>query len=168
MVQLHPALQDVPADEETLRALHRTIADVTEMTETMRFNTAISQMMVFVNEMTPREQRSRAALEDFLRLLAPYAPHLAEEIWERLGHEGSIARVAWPTHDPKYLSVDMVTVVVQVNGKVRDRHDVPADASEDAVKALALASERLAPQLEGKRVVKAIYVPGKLLNLVVK
>ena len=165
---MHPALQDVPADEETLRALHRTIADVTEMTETMRFNTAISQMMVFVNEMTPREQRSRAALEDFLRLLAPYAPHLAEEIWERLGHEGSIARVAWPTHDPKYLSVDMVTVVVQVNGKVRDRHDVPADASEDAVKALALASERLAPQLEGKRVVKSIYVPGKLLNLVVK
>ena len=164
----HPAVRDLAPDEETLRVLHRTIADVTDMTETLRFNTAISQMMVFVNTMNVKEVRSRRALEQFLLLLAPYAPHLAEEIWSRLGHAETLAYEPWPEHDPAWLTVDTVTVVVQVNGKVRDRHEVAADTDEETVRELAMASERLAPHIAGKRVVKSIYVPGKLLNLVVK
>ncbi len=164
----HPALADAPADTETLRLLHRTIADVTTMTEGLHFNTAISQLMVFVNEMTPRAERPRAALDAYLRLLAPYAPHLSEEIWERLGHAESIATAPWPEADPAYLGEETVTVVVQVNGKVRDRHELPADVDEERVKAIAFASAQLAPWLAGKQVVKAVYVPGKLLNLVVK
>jgi len=166
--RLHSALTDAPADAETLRLLHRTIAEVTTMTDGLHFNTAISQMMIFVNEMTPRTERPRPALEAFLRLLAPYAPHLAEEIWERLGHAEPIALAPWPEHDPAYLGVATVTVVVQVNGKVRDRHELPADASEEQVKAIAFASAQLAPWLAGKQIVKAVYVPGKLLNVVVK
>ncbi len=165
---LHPAVQDIAPDEDTLRVLNKTIAEVTRMTEDLRFNTAISQMMIFVNEMMPREVRSRAALEKFILLLGPYAPHLAEEVWNRLGHEESIAYEPWPEFDEKWLAEDTVTVVVQVNGKKRDSFELPADADEDAVQAKVAESEKLAPWLEGKNIVKTIYVPGKLVNLVVK
>jgi len=165
---LHPAVQDVAPDEDTQRVLHRTIAEVTRMTEDLRFNTAISQMMIFVNEMMPREVRSREALEKFILLLAPYAPHLAEEVWRRLGHEDSIASGVWPDFDEQWLAVDTVTVVVQVNGKLRDSFELPADADEDSVQAMVAGSEKLRTWLEGKRIVKTIYVPGKLVNLVVK
>ncbi len=164
----HPAVQDVAPDEDTLRLLHKTIAEVTRMTEDLRFNTAISQMMIFVNEMMPREVRSREALEKFIRLLAPYAPHLAEEVWSRLGHEECIAYQPWPAYDEKWLAEDTVTVVVQVNGKLRDSFELPADADEEAVQAKVAESEKLAPWLAGKNIVKTIYVPGKLVNLVVK
>jgi len=164
----HPALRDVAPDEHALRVLNRTVAEVTRMTEELRFNTAISQMMIFVNEMMPREVRSREALEAFIRLLAPYAPHLAEEVWSRLGHEGSIAYEPWPDYDESWLAEDTVTVVVQVNGKLRDSFELPADAGEELVREKVAASERLAPWLEGKTIVKTIYVPGKLVNLVVK
>jgi leucyl-tRNA synthetase len=165
---LQPAVQDVAPDEDTQRVLNKTIAEVTRMTEDLRFNTAISQMMIFVNEMMPKDVRSREALEKFILLLAPYAPHLAEEIWQKLGNEDSIAYVPWPDFDEKWLSEDTVTVVVQVNGKLRDSFELPADADEDAVKAKVESSEKLAPWLEGKNIVKTIYVPGKLVNLVVK
>ena len=165
---LLPSVTDAAPDEAALRVLHRTIHEVTWMTEELRFNTAISQMMVFVNEMNQREARPLAALESFLLLLAPYAPHIAEEIWRRLGHEDTLAYEPWPEADERYLTVETVTVVVQVNGKLRDRFDVPADADEAAVRELALASEKVAPHLAGKQVVKAVYVPGKLLNLVIR
>ena len=104
------------------------------MTEDLRFNTAISQMMVFVNEMTQREVRPRAVLEQFVLLLAPYAPHLAEELWSRLGHEDTLAYEAWPDgRSEKYLVDDTITVVVQVMGKLRDQMDVPADADKDTI-----------------------------------
>ncbi len=166
--ELLPAIQDVAPDEETLQVLHRTIAAVTDMTEGLRFNTAISQMMIFVNELNQKDVRAKSALESFVLLLSPYAPHLAEEIWQRLGHDDTLACEPWPEADPAYLVQETVTVVVQVNGKLRDKHDVPADADEEAVKEIAFASEKLAPWIEGKQIVKAVYVPGKLLNLVVK
>ncbi|MFO7608856.1 MAG: leucine--tRNA ligase [Candidatus Krumholzibacteriia bacterium] len=166
--QLLPAVQDVPADEDVLRVLHRTIDAVTGMTEDLRFNTAISQLMVCVNELNQRQVRPRAVLEAFVLLLAPYAPHLAEEIWARLGHAESLARAPWPIADPRYLVADTVTVVVQVNGKVRDQLEVPADADKDAVIAQARAAQKIVPWLEGKAVVKEIYVAGKLVNIVVK
>jgi leucyl-tRNA synthetase len=138
------------------------------MTEDLRFNTAISQMMIFVNEMTPREVRPRAAMESFVRLLAPYAPHLAEELWEMLGGTEPLVFAAWPEADPAYLVEETITVVVQINGKVRDQLEVAADAPEDTVKEAALASEKVRQWLEGKELKKAIYVPGKLVSLVVK
>ncbi len=151
-----------------LRVLHGTIDAVTTMTEDLRFNTAISQMMVFVNELNQREVRPRSVLETFVLLLAPYAPHLAEELWSRLGHAGGLAHAPWPAADPRYLVADKVTVVVQVNGKVRDQIEVPADAAKDAVLAAAKGTEKIAPWLEGKTLVKEIFVPGKLVNLVVR
>jgi leucyl-tRNA synthetase len=138
------------------------------MTEDLRFNTAISQMMVFVNELTQCEVRPRSVLETFVLLLGPYAPHLAEELWSRLSHQETLAYEAWPAVDPAYLVQDLITVVVQVNGKVRDQLEVSADASEEEVKEAALASAKVQQWTEGKQVVKTIYVPGKLVSVVVK
>jgi len=165
---LLPSVKDVEPPEDDLRVLHRTISEVTRMTEDLRFNTAISQMMVFVNEMIQREVRPRAVLEPFVLLLAPYAPHLAEELWSKLGHRETLAYERWPEADERYLVKDTVTVVVQVMGKLRDQMEVPADADKETIIATALAREKIQPWLEGKDVVKKIYVPGKLVNLVVK
>ncbi len=165
---LLPSVQTTEPDEATLRVLHRTIDAVTSMTEDLRFNTAISQMMVFVNELNQLAVRPRAVLETFVLLLAPYAPHLAEELWAQLGHQRSLAYEPWPVADPRYLVDDTVTVVVQVNGKLRDQIEVPADAAKDAVIAQARATGKIVPWLEGKTVVKEIFVPGKLVSLVVK
>ena len=165
---LSPLLQDVDPDDDLLRLLHKTIHAVTTMTEDLRFNTAISQMMVFVNELTGRKVRPRAVLEPFVLLLAPYAPHLAEELWARLGHEETLAYEPWPAYDEQYLVEDTITVVVQVNGKVRDQLEVAADADADTVKAAALDSPKVRQWTEGKQIVKTIYVPGKLVSVVVK
>jgi leucyl-tRNA synthetase len=166
--QLQPQIQDVEPTEESLRVLHKTIDAVTTMTEDLRFNTAISQMMVFVNEMTNMEVRPRSVVETFVLLLAPYAPHLAEEIWSRLGHDTTLTYEQWPDADPQYLAEDLITVVVQVNGKVRDQLEVPADIAQDQIIAQALATEKIQGWVEGKTIVKQIYVPGKLVNLVVR
>ncbi len=166
--ELLPAVQDVAPDQDVLRVLHKTIDAVTTMTEDLRFNTAISQMMVFVNELNQREVRPRSVLETFVLLIAPYAPHLAEELWSRLGHGDTLARAPWPAADPQYLVEDLITVVVQVNGKVRDQIEVPADAAKDAILAQAIAGEKIQQWVEGKQIVKQIYVPGKLVSLVVK
>jgi len=101
-------------------------------------------------------------------LLGPYAPHMAEELWGRLGHSGTLSYEAWPVADPQYLVEDLITVVVQVNGKVREQLSVPADIGQDEIIAQALASEKVQSWTEGKTVVKTIYVPGKLVSVVVK
>ncbi len=165
---LLPAVQDVQPDVATLRVLHKTIDAVTTMTEDLRFNTAISQMMVFVNEMTALEVRPRAVLESFALLLSPYAPHLAEELWAKLGHTGTLAYESWPAADQEYLVEDLITVAVQVNGKVRAQLQVAADIDPEQVKEKALAHEKVQSWTEGKTVVKTIYVPGKLVSVVVK
>ncbi|MCB1182197.1 leucine--tRNA ligase [bacterium] len=165
---LLPAVQDVAPADDALKVLHRTIDAVTTMTDDLRFNTAISQMMVFVNEMTALEVRPRAVLEPFVVMLGAYAPHLAEELWQKLGHGESLAYATWPTADPRYLVEDLITVVVQVNGKVRDQLDVPADIAQDEIIAQALAGEKIRAWTDGKTVVKTIYVPGKLVSVVVK
>jgi len=165
---LDARVQDVDPQEDSLRILHKTIDAVTTMTEELRFNTAISQMMVFVNEMTQLDVRPRSILEQFVLLLGPYAPHMSEELWSRLGHVDTMAYEVWPVADPQYLVQDMITVVVQVNGKVREQLEVQADASDEDVKEAALGSEKIAQWTAGKQIVKTIYVPGKLVNVVVK
>jgi leucyl-tRNA synthetase len=165
--ELLPSVQDVAPDEASLRVLHRCIADVTERTEQLLFNTAISAMMVFVNEMNQQEVRPRAVLEQFVLMLAPYAPHLAEELWRKLGHEGTLTYAAWPALDEQYLVEDLVTYVVQVNGKVRDQLSMPAGSDEATVREAALASEKVQKWLQGKEIRKIIFVQDKILGIVV-
>jgi leucyl-tRNA synthetase len=149
------------------RVLHRTIRKVTEDVEALKFNTAISQMMVFVNEVMKQPARPRALLEPFVLLLSPFAPHLGEELWQRLGHAESLAYAPWPAFDPAKCVEDTVTVAVQVNGKLRATLDLPRGSEQAEVQAAALADERVSRYVNGATLAKAIYVKDKLLNLVV-
>ena len=147
------------------RLLHQTIKKVTEDMEALRFNTAISQMMVFTNEMTKAERRSRAVIEPFVLLLAPFAPHLAEELWVILGRMPSVSQQPWPTFDPGLTVSDRVTIPVQVNGKLRSRIEVEHDAPRDLIE--RLSREQIVEWLQGKEPQKVIYVEKKLINFVV-
>jgi leucyl-tRNA synthetase len=160
-------LNDTAPDTATLRVLHQTVAKVGEDVEALKFNTAISQMMVYVNEVTKQPSRSRELLEPFVRVLAPFAPHLCEELWQRMGHTDTIAYAAWPAHDPALLVEDTVTVPVQVNGKLRATLTLPRGADQAAVQAAAAADANVAKYLDGVTIRKVIYVKDKLLNLVV-
>ena len=145
--------------------LHRTIKKVTEDIDALHFNTAISQMMVFTNEMTKVEQRSRAVIEPFVLLLAPFAPHLAEELWVILGGKPSVSQQPWPIFDPALTVSDRLTIPIQVNGKLRAKLEVGAEATRDQIE--AMAREEAAEWLQGKEPKKIIYVEKKLVNFVV-
>ncbi len=159
---------DRKAEGAVYKALHQTIAKVTSDLEDMKFNTAISSMMEFVNVLYKQEQLPREALEILVLIVSPFAPHIGEELWERLGHDESLAYHVWPEYDPSALVEDTVTVPVQVNGKLRDRLEIAAGASKDEVETLALASEKVQGFVGEKRIVKFVYVPDKLVNIVVK
>lgn len=147
------------------RLLHHTIKKVTEDIEGLRFNTAISQMMVFTNEMTKTERRPRALLEPFVLLLSPFSPHLAEQLWALLGHQPSVSQEPWPVYDPALTVSDRLTIPVQVNGKLRGKIEVAAHAARETIEPLARATA--AEWLEGKELKKVIYVEKKLINFVV-
>ena len=164
--ELSSSLTDEAPDPDTLRAVHQTIQKVTEDIEALRFNTAISQMMILVNHLTPQPRRSRLGVEALVLLLSPFAPHLGEELWQRLGHAQSLAYETWPAFDPALVLTDTVTVAVQVNGKLRATLDLPRGAGREAAEAAALADERVRKHLGDAAPKKAIYVPDKLLNLV--
>ncbi|MCR9115955.1 MAG: leucine--tRNA ligase [bacterium] len=161
-------VEDVEPTEEQHRMLHRTIQAVTDDTAGMGFNTAIARMMEFVNFFTKQDVRPKSALKTFVLLLSPYAPHLAEELWSLLGGEKSLAYEPWPTYDESFLKEDTVELPVQINGKVRAKISVAADAGKDVVEKLALADEKVIEMTAGKTIVKLIVVPGRLVNLVVK
>lgn len=150
---------------ETQRVLHQTIKKVTEDIEQLRFNTAISQMMVFTNEMTKLERRPRSVIEPFVLLLAPFAPHLAEELWALLGHRPSVSQQPWPEFDPALTVSDRLTIPIQINGKLRGKIEVGVEAVRQEVE--ALAREEAAEWLQGKEPKKVIYVEKKLINFVV-
>jgi leucyl-tRNA synthetase len=152
---------------DMLRVLHQTIRKVTEDVETLKFNTAISQMMVFVNEVMKQPARPRRLLEPFVLVLAPFAPHIAEELWQKLGHPESLAHAPWPAYDPALCVEDTVTVAVQVNGKLRATLEVARGAEQEHVQAAALADERVSRYVNGGSIRKVIHVKDKLLNLVV-
>ena len=157
---------DEPSDEQ-LKAINACVAKVTEETEGMRFNTAISAMMEFVNAATKWDEKPRKTLEPFALLLGPYAPHLSEELWSMLGNEGSNAYEAWPEADASLLVEDTVTLAVQVNGKMRGKVELAADASQADAMSLAMAQENIAKFVEDQaNIKKIIYVPGKILNVV--
>jgi leucyl-tRNA synthetase len=162
-----PALSDVGATLEQARLLHHTIAKVGEDIEAMRFNTAISSLMEFTNAANKWPTMPRAAAEAFVLLLSPLAPHIAEELWQRLGHAESLAYHPWPEADPKLLKSDVLEIPVQVNGKVRGRVRVPAAAQEQEVIEIARADENVGRHLAGQNVKRAIYVHGRIVNFVI-
>ena len=164
-----PSLAGIEAEPslEQRRLLHQTIKKVTDDLEALRFNTAIAQMMVFTNEVTKLKTRPRALLEPFVLLLSPFAPHIAEELWERLGKAPSVATQPWPEYDPALVARDRLTIPIQVNGKLRSKIEVPADSSEAEVVRLARQDAKLSEWLQGKTPRKVIYVEKKLVNFVV-
>ncbi|WP_425003075.1 leucine--tRNA ligase [Mycolicibacterium sp. S3B2] len=157
---------DDELDDATLRLLHRTIAGVADDYAALRNNTAAAKLIEFTNHLTKQSVTSRAALEPLVLMLAPLAPHLAEELWRRLGHDSSLAHGPFPVADEAYLVEDSVEYPVQVNGKVRGRVTVAADADNDAVQAAALAEEKVVAFLDGRTPKKVIVVPGRLVNVV--
>lgn len=163
--RLSKAIVSSPPSLDQQRLLHQTIKKVTEDIDALRFNTAISQMMVFTNEMTKSDQRPRAVIETFVLLLSPFAPHLAEELWALLGHEPSVSRQAWPAFDPALTVSDRLTIPIQVNGKLRAKIEVAAGSTREQVEGLALV--QAAEWLQGKELKKVIYVENKLINFVV-
>ena len=164
------ATTDAELTKDDLKHLHRTIAGVRDDYENLRLNTVVAKLIEYVNYLTKTYKASapRAAVEPIAQLVSPIAPHIAEELWKRFGHEGTITYVDFPTFDEKYLVDDEVEVPVQINGKVKARINVAADAAQDDVVATALADSKIASLVEGKNIVKQIYVPGRMVNLVVK
>jgi leucyl-tRNA synthetase len=159
--------EDAPTDNADVeRALHAAIKKVTQAVGDLRFNTAISEMMVFVNEATKVTAVPRAWFEMFVKILSPFAPHIAEELWQRLGHRSSIAYTEWPKHDESKLARDTMTIAIQVSGKVRSTIEVPVDATEQTIIATAKADEKVQSFIAGKPIKREIYVKGKLVNLV--
>jgi len=160
-------VQNVEPTEVELKILHRTLKKVKEDIDNFSFNTAVSQMMIFVNEMTGSQNKPKVILEPFILALAPFAPHIAEELWQKLGHTTSLSFEPYPKWDEKYLLDANITIVVQVNGKMRGEFQAPREVSQADALSLAKRVEKVIPFLEGKEIKKEIYVPGKLVNLVV-
>ena len=160
-------VDDSEPTAEGLKRLHKTIQKVTDDLDGMRFNTAISAMMEMVNYLTKHQVRARALLEPFVQLLAPFAPHLGEELWTLLGHEGGISYVPWPKFDAALTVDDLVTYAVQVNGKLRGQIELAKDVSKEDALETARAIENVQRFTEGKTIRREIFVPGRMINFVV-
>ena len=162
------AVTDEAPAKENLKTLHKLIRKVTDDIEEFSYNTAVPAFMIAVGELAQQKCASRAVLEPLVILLAPFAPHIAEELWHALGHEGTVCDAPWPVFDEQYLKEDTVTLSVSFNGKTRFTLDFAADASKADIEAATLASPQAQKYLEGKQVVKVIVVPGRIVNIVVK
>ncbi|MDC0764338.1 leucine--tRNA ligase [Brevibacillus sp. AG] len=150
------------------RVYHQTVKKVTEDYEGLRFNTGISQLMVFVNEAYKAEVLPKKFMEDLVKMLSPIAPHLGEELWEKLGHSESLAYEAWPTYDEAKLVEDEVEIVLQINGKNKEKLLIASDSTQEQMEEMAKNNEMIKELIEGKTIVKVIAVPGKLVNIVVR
>jgi leucyl-tRNA synthetase len=168
---LSSAVQDIEPDKAQLKVIHATIKKVGDDIESLSFNTAISQMMIFVNAFTNANPRPKSALRTLIQILNPFAPHLAEELWQRLGFDEGGSRVLafepWPAYDPAILVEDEIEMPIQVNGKVRDKIVVKKAATKEEVEAAARGSAKIAEWTAGKEIKKVVVVPGKLVNIVV-
>ncbi|MDR3276134.1 MAG: leucine--tRNA ligase [Treponema sp.] len=165
-----PAPVDGPAEAapgDLVRLLHKTIKKLSRDTETLSFNTAISAMMIYSNELARLQAVPRSLWEPLVQMISPYAPHLGEELWEKLGHSESVFRSAWPVWDEALCTENEALIVVQVNGKIRDKFNAPAGTGKAELETRARALPGVAKWIEGRRIVKLIAVPGKLVNIVV-
>lgn len=159
-------VSDAEPDIETVRLLHRTVAEVRTEMDAMRFNTAIARLIVLNNHLTSVASVPRSVAEPLVLMVAPFAPHIAEELWSRLGHDHTLLREAFPVADPVHLVEETVTCIVQVQGKVRDKLEVSPDVTEDALREMALASERVQRTLAGRDVRTVIVRAPRLVNVV--
>lgn len=168
--KLNSIISEEKPEEQINKLLHKTIKKVTEDIEDgdMKFNTAISYLMIFVNELYKKDKISREIIEKFILLLSPFAPHISEEIWERLGHRGSIQLEKWPEYNNELLIQDFVTIVFQVNGKIRAKKEMEIDKDIKSLEDEALNNENVMKHILGKQVVKIITVKNKMVNVVVK
>ena len=167
---LNESVTDTDPSKEQLKVLHECIQKVTGDIEDLSFNTAISAMMIFINEANKWDEHPKSVLEQFIKLLSPFAPHIAEELWQKLGHDESITYVDWPEFNKEYLISDTQLYPVQVNGKVRGEINVPREKAKDKAFVLseAKAEENVKKYLEDGDLVKEIFVPERIVNLVVK
>jgi leucyl-tRNA synthetase len=161
-------VQDVAPDRDTQRKMHLTIRKVTEDLDALRFNTAIAAMMEYSNHLTALKVRPKSALEPLVLLLAPFAPHIAEELWLALGHHETLAYEPWPTYDERLTRAEEVEIPVQINGKLRTRLTVAAQTSREDLERAALLDPRVQTLIEDKKIIKVIIVPGKLVNIVIQ
>ena len=161
-------LSDESGSAEELKSLHKLIKKVTADIEAFSYNTSISAFMICTNELTSLKCRKRAVLEPLVVLIAPFAPHLAEELWEALGHTASVCDATWPEYDEHYLAEDTVSYTISFNGKARFQKTFPADAANDAIEQAVLADEAAQKWMEGKSIVKIIIVPKKIVNVVLR
>jgi len=168
---LSPKIQPGPAASETLtieRHLHRTIRKVTEDIEGLRFHTALAALMTFLNEAVDAPVLPRSLADRFVLLLSPFAPHIAEELWHRLGHQNTLAYEPWPSFDPELAKLEEITYAIQVNGKLRETIQVSAATPQQEVISLAKSTERVKAFVAGNEIVKEIFVPGRLVNFVIR
>ena len=166
--RLVDTVQDIEPTVEQNRIIHSTIMAVTRDIEALSFNTGIARMMEFVNFFTKETIRPKSGMESLVLLLSPYAPHMAEELWQALGNEQSIAKHPWPSYDESLTRLSEIEVPLQINGKLRAKLIVPAESSAEQMEQAARSHEKLAEWLDGKQIVKAIVVPGRMVNFVVK
>lgn len=167
-MKLHEAVKDVALSDEQNRMVHRTIKAVTEDVASISFNTAIARMMEFTNFFTKEEVRPKRAMESIVLLLAPFAPHIAEELWQALGHGPTLAYEPWPKFDEAALKEDTIEIPIQIKGKLRSKLVVPIDADAAQLESLARADARTVELLAGQQIVKVIVVPGRMVNFVTK
>ncbi|HUV64945.1 MAG TPA: class I tRNA ligase family protein, partial [Sedimentisphaerales bacterium] len=163
--ELDAAVKDAPADEATLRLLNQTIKKVGDDVETFSFNTAISAMMIFVNHLGRLSVRPRRVVEKLVLIVAPFAPHIAEELWERLGHAESLAYEPWPEYDKELIKEKEIELAVQVNGKIKDRIVVSADADEEHIESEALGREKVKAAMGGKPARKVIVARPRIVSI---
>ena len=154
--------------KELETALHKTIKKVTDDYNRMKFNTGIAALMAFINDVMKVEKINKAEFKTFITLLNPVAPHITEELWENAGFEGTLSATAWPKYDESKTIDSEVEVVVQINGKIRDKMMISAELDPKGMEQAALASDKIKALIDGKQVVKVIAVPKKLINIVVK
>jgi len=162
-----PITDDEPS-EELIKLLHKTIKKVTQDTSTLDFNTAIAQMMIFTNRVFQEKTLHRALWEPFTKLLSAYAPHFGEELWEKMGNSPSVSNEKWPEWIEEMTQEKIVTVVCQVNGKIRARMELPADLAREELEKLVLDQERIKKLIEGRKIARVVVIPNKLVNIVVK
>ena len=166
--RLNENIKESGAGDTFIKAYHKTVQIVGDHIERARFNTAISQMMVFINECYKETTLNRVMMTGFVKLLSPFAPHLAEELWEKLGQSTTLLYESWPEFDPDMVVEDIIEYPVQINGKVRFKLEIAADADEDSIKEALMEHERLPMYTEGKTIVKTIIIPKRIITLVVK
>ena len=165
---INPDIQNVTPDSSTLSLLHKTIFKVTEDIENLRFNTAISQMMIFINEMIKLPVKPLSVMKTFVHLLNPFAPHLTEQIWNLLGNEQSLAYTDWPAYDPDLIIDELVTMAVQINGKVRGTFDIARDSIDQDCIDSAMQLENVKRHIENLTIVKTVVIRNKIVSIVVK